>query len=272
LGDLRLNWLCSSKKTLGTSNSQAAAPQLALLVTNFFMASIKQIEANRRNALKSTGPKTASGKAAVRLNPLRHGLRARDVILPDEEPEEFHQLCDDLETEWQPRTRTEQFYLEQMAVSQWKLTRVDWGEADLFGENISLEKSFQILHRLWQTQNRLERSYARAQRELERLQSSRRQDTLLGDASRQEGAAEEASTACGAPYEPSETEPSNAAMPGAEIAPGPQPDQQLPWPPTQTRDLIAQLYASEGDTRSLRGLDASPPPEVARDAGSSGAE
>jgi hypothetical protein len=177
------------------------------------MATTKQIEANRRNALKSTGPKTAAGKALVRLNPLRHGLRARDVILPDEDPEAFHQLCDDLEAEWQPRTRTEQFYLEQMAVSQWKLTRVDWGEADLFGGNITLEKTFQILHRLWQTQNRLERSYARAQRELERLQSSRPQDTLLENASRQEDTAEEASTACGAPCVPSDPEAPLASEP-----------------------------------------------------------
>jgi hypothetical protein len=255
----------------GRFSASGRRAQLALLVTNFFMASIKQIEANRRNALKSTGPKTAAGKAAVRLNPLRHGLRARDVILPDEDPEQFHQLCDDLETEWQPSTRTEQFYLEQMAVSQWKLTRVDWGEADLFGENISLEKSFQILHRLWQTQNRLERSYARAQRELERLQGSRHQDTLLEDASRREGAAEQVSTACGAPNKPSETEPSHAALPGAEIAPAVrEPAKGVPGPPTQTRDLIAQIYASGGDPRSGLNSDASYPSDVARD-GASGA-
>ena len=82
------------------------------------MATLKQIEANRRNALLSTGPKTPEGKAAVRLNSLRHGLRARSVILPGEKREEFQQLCDDLEAEWQPQTRTEQFYIEQMAVSQ----------------------------------------------------------------------------------------------------------------------------------------------------------
>ena len=72
------------------------------------MATLKQIEANRRNALLSTGPKTLEGKAAVRLNALRHGLRAHTVVLPGENPEQFHQLCEDLEAEWQPQSRTEQ--------------------------------------------------------------------------------------------------------------------------------------------------------------------
>jgi hypothetical protein len=78
------------------------------------MATLKQIEANRRNALKSTGPKTPEGKAAVSMNALKHGLRARTIVLPNENIEEFHQLCDDLEAEWTPQSRTEQFYVEQM--------------------------------------------------------------------------------------------------------------------------------------------------------------
>jgi hypothetical protein len=49
------------------------------------MTSEKQIQANRRNALKSTGPKTPEGKAAVRHNALRHGLLSRDVLLPGED-------------------------------------------------------------------------------------------------------------------------------------------------------------------------------------------
>jgi hypothetical protein len=47
----------------------------------------KKIEANRRNALKSTGPRTTEGKAAVRLNALRHGLRSEEVLLPGEDEE-----------------------------------------------------------------------------------------------------------------------------------------------------------------------------------------
>jgi hypothetical protein len=50
------------------------------------IVSEKQQEANRRNAQHSTGPKTPEGKAAVRLNALKYGLRARDIIISGEDP------------------------------------------------------------------------------------------------------------------------------------------------------------------------------------------
>jgi hypothetical protein len=131
------------------------------------MATIKQMEANRRNALKSTGPRTPEGKAAVRMNSLRHGLRARTVVLPGENHDEFHQLCDDLEVDWQPQSRSEQFYLEQMAVSQWKLTRMEVGEIKVFQQASTANYQTPLLDRLWQAQCRMERSYARAQHELD---------------------------------------------------------------------------------------------------------
>ena len=62
------------------------------------MATLKQFEANRRNAQKSTGPKTPEGKSAVSMNALRHGLRARSVVLPGEDRAEFNQLA----TIWNP--------------------------------------------------------------------------------------------------------------------------------------------------------------------------
>jgi hypothetical protein len=137
------------------------------------MATLKQFEANRRNAQKSTGPKTPEGKAAVSMNALRHGLRARTVVLPGEDREEFNHLCDDLEVEWHPQSRTEQFYVEQMAVSQWKLIRMEVSEVNIFKDADGAKTQISLLDRLWQAECRLERSYSRAQRELQRLQNSR---------------------------------------------------------------------------------------------------
>src|SRR5271167_4924980 len=120
------------------------------------MATIKQMEANRRNALKSTGPRTPEGKAAVSMNALKHGFRARTIVLPSENHDEFHQLCDDLEVDWRPRSRSEQFYLEQMAVSQWKLTRMEVGEANIFRQVSGSNYQTPLLDRLWQAQCRME--------------------------------------------------------------------------------------------------------------------
>src|SRR4029077_7128074 len=124
------------------------------------MATLKQFEANRRNAQKSTGPQTPEGKAAVSMNALRHGLRARTVVLPGENPEDFHQLCDDLEVEWHPQSRTEQFYVEQIAVSQWNLTRMEVVEVNIFKDTDAPSKQLPMLDRLWQAEARMARSYS----------------------------------------------------------------------------------------------------------------
>jgi hypothetical protein len=56
----------------------------------------RQIQANRRNALRSTGPKTARGKRAVSRNAIKHGLLAREVVITagegEESLKEFHEL------------------------------------------------------------------------------------------------------------------------------------------------------------------------------------
>jgi len=53
------------------------------------MTSSKQIEANRRNSLKSTGPKTDAGKRSSRCNAVRHGLTAETVIGALEDTEDY---------------------------------------------------------------------------------------------------------------------------------------------------------------------------------------
>jgi len=53
------------------------------------MTSFKQIAANRRNASKSTGPKTQQGKQRARCNAIRHGLTAETVITALEDAEDY---------------------------------------------------------------------------------------------------------------------------------------------------------------------------------------
>src|SRR5262249_38248460 len=83
------------------------------------------------------------------------------------------------------------FYVEQMAVSQWKLIRMEVGEVNLFKDVDNAKNQLPLLDRLWQAQCRLERSYARAQRELERLQASRRQPAQAPEEPEPQPAAEE---------------------------------------------------------------------------------
>ena len=72
---------------------------------------------NQQNAQHSTGPKIPEGNTAVRLNALKYGLRARSTLLPGGNPEDYMQLSDDLEADWQPKNRTERLHLETMATS-----------------------------------------------------------------------------------------------------------------------------------------------------------
>ena len=53
------------------------------------MTSEKQAAANRRNAAKSTGPQTESGKARSSGNALKHGLSAEQVVIFGEDPAAF---------------------------------------------------------------------------------------------------------------------------------------------------------------------------------------
>lgn len=53
------------------------------------MTSFRQIESNRRNALKSTGPKSEAGKQRCSRNAVRHGLTAETVIKLLEDPDDY---------------------------------------------------------------------------------------------------------------------------------------------------------------------------------------
>ena len=96
------------------------------------MASDNQIEANRRNAKKSTGPRTTSGKDRSRRNALKHGLSAEQVVMLGEDPAAFEALRDDLYAHYRPADPVANNLVEQVAACLWRLRRVPEIEAGIF--------------------------------------------------------------------------------------------------------------------------------------------
>ena len=70
------------------------------------MATTAQMKANRNNAKKPTGPRTEEGKTRVATNALKHGLLARDTVLPGEDPADFDSQLSALEADIHPPTRS----------------------------------------------------------------------------------------------------------------------------------------------------------------------
>jgi hypothetical protein len=73
------------------------------------MATPAQIQANQRNAQRSTGPRTPDGKAAVAQNRTTHGLTGQFTVLACEDRGAFQELLDSYIAEYEPTTPTEQF-------------------------------------------------------------------------------------------------------------------------------------------------------------------
>ena len=97
------------------------------------MTSQKQIEANRRNALSSTGPKTPKGKARVSRNALKHGLlsRARDLLVDGESPKELKDFREAMMAELAPEGELERLLADRVVASAWRLRRANRLERDV---------------------------------------------------------------------------------------------------------------------------------------------
>ena len=79
----------------------------------------RRTQANKQNALKSTGPRTKAGKAASSVNAVQHGILSRHLILPSESRDEFDALLQQLMGEQQPVGTLEQALVERLAVALW---------------------------------------------------------------------------------------------------------------------------------------------------------
>ena len=100
------------------------------------MTSRKQIAANRRNARKSTGPRTARGKAIARLNGLKHGLSARIIVLPHEDQRAFERQRGELFERLGPDGALEGELVERLAQLLWRLARAPLAEAAVFADAV----------------------------------------------------------------------------------------------------------------------------------------
>jgi hypothetical protein len=88
------------------------------------MTSFRQIEANRRNALRSTGPKTEEGKQQSRRNALRHGLTAETVIEGLEDKEDYKAFEAAVIADYDARTAVERELVLRLASLLWRLRRI----------------------------------------------------------------------------------------------------------------------------------------------------
>jgi flagellar biosynthesis/type III secretory pathway protein FliH len=93
------------------------------------MTTQKQLQANRANARRSTGPKTETGKAVSRLNAVKHGLTAKTLIIAGESADDFDELRAKLVQELNPQSTLECELVEQLAVNVWRRRRAPCFEA-----------------------------------------------------------------------------------------------------------------------------------------------
>jgi hypothetical protein len=90
------------------------------------------IEANRRNALRSTGPRSDSGRAVSSCNALKHGLTAERIILFDEQREAFERFYAELIAALKPDGPRETQLAQRIAINAWRLRRAYRVEGGLF--------------------------------------------------------------------------------------------------------------------------------------------
>jgi hypothetical protein len=95
------------------------------------MTSVRQIEANRRNALKSTGPTSREGKHRSRCNAVRHGLTAETVIGAFEDAEDYRAFEAAVTADYDAQSAVERELVLRLASLLWRLRRATAMETGL---------------------------------------------------------------------------------------------------------------------------------------------
>jgi hypothetical protein len=147
------------------------------------MATQAQIDANRQNSQRSTGPRSIEGKAVSRFNALKSGIDAKAQVIPGEEAAELEALAADYHRQYRPENPLEVFLVDSLVNADWQLRRLKKVEQQLWvramQEGANLGEAFTkspVLERLYRRQDAAERSMYRALKELQRIRKGKKQD------------------------------------------------------------------------------------------------
>jgi hypothetical protein len=112
------------------------------------MATQAQMEANRRNAAKSTGPTSEAGKARTRHNALRHGITAKLTALSDEDRAAYDEFTSGFVASLQPEGDMELHLANSIADASWRLDRTRAIDTNLFAldDVLMAEDADPLLH------------------------------------------------------------------------------------------------------------------------------
>ena len=184
-------------------------------------ATEKQLEANRRNAQKSTGPKTPEGKIRATLNAWRHGLTGQVAVLPDEDRHAFETFCAAIRKAYKPEGPLELQIAQSIAEDEWRLNRaraiennvLALGHHTLDAEieclNTQIHAAMTTARTFWRNpekfallsiyEQRISRKLLRNEQRLLALQAARKAETAAAQTAAAEAAAEAAAARTEAP-------------------------------------------------------------------------
>jgi len=113
--------------------------------------SSKKVEANRRNSVRSTGPRTEQGKRVARSNSIRHGFYSKEAIIKRgdgrESLPEFNRMRDSLLADLRPQGDLQQLVADLIVAHAWRLRRVFRFEAGALRsrlDTVKLDREFRV--------------------------------------------------------------------------------------------------------------------------------
>jgi hypothetical protein len=96
------------------------------------MATKRQIQANKRNAQHSTGPRSAEGKAASSRNALKTGIYAQGTVIGYESFTALEELEAQFSADFHPTTAAERSLVDMLIHNEWMLRRYRWLETEVW--------------------------------------------------------------------------------------------------------------------------------------------